>query len=122
MEATKPRDSDAFFLSVTQTFNSCRSLDCGRSNRSIIFFNDLRKPIEIYIYARNYHPFTSYLTAKHPKHNKFAITDMRKKPVELFLLCDTGVNFCSRNNFADLGSFAKVFVLVESIIPCSLAA
>ena len=45
-----------------------------------------------------------------------------KKSVKLFLLCDTGVNFCSRNNFADLGSFAKVFVPVESIIPCSLAA
>ena len=29
-------------------------------------------------------PFTSYPAAKHPKHNKFAVTDIREKPVDLF--------------------------------------
>ena len=36
-----------------------------------------------------------------------------------FLLYDTGVDFSSRNNSANLGSFAKVSVPVKSIIPCS---
>ena len=52
--------------------------------------------------------------AKHPKHNKIAVTNMREKPVDLYR---TGVNFSSRNNFANLGSLAKVSVPVQSIIP-----
>ena len=32
------------------------------------------------------HPFTSYLAPKHPKRRKFAITDMREKPVDFFVL------------------------------------
>ena len=35
----------------------------------------------IYIYAKKKHPFSSYPAAKHPRHSKFAITDMRQKPV-----------------------------------------
>ena len=40
-----------------------------------------------------------------------------KKTSGLFLLYDTGVDFSSRNNFANLDTFAKVSVSVESIIP-----
>ena len=36
-----------------------------------------------------------------------------------FLLYDTSVDFSSRNNFVNLGFFAKVSVPVQSIIPCS---
>ena len=53
---------------------------------SIIYFNDLRKPIEIYIYSRKKHPFTSYPVAKHLKRSKFVITDMREKPVNFFVV------------------------------------
>ena len=63
------------------------------------------------------HPFTSYLAEKHPKRSKFAITDMRQKPVNLFLLYVTSVGFNSRNNFVNLGSFAKVSVPLKFIIP-----
>ena len=35
-----------------------------------------------------------------------------------FLLHSISVNFSSRNNFANSGSFAKVSVPVRSIIPC----
>ena len=35
-----------------------------------------------------------------------------------FLLHSMSVNFSSRNNFANSGSFAKVSVPVRSIIPC----
>ena len=34
-----------------------------------------------------------------------------------FLLYDSGVNFSLRNNFANLGSFAKVSVPLQLIIP-----
>ena len=63
----KPGYSDTFFWSGPQTLNSCRSLHYARGNKYIIFFNDLCKPIEIYIYARKKHPFTSYPAAKHQK-------------------------------------------------------
>ena len=50
--------------------------------------SDLCKLIEIQIYGRKKHPFTGYPAAKHPKHSKFAITDMREKPVNFFY-CST---------------------------------
>ena len=57
------------------------------------------------------HPFTSYPAAKHPKHSKSAITDMQEKPADFFFLYDMGVEYSSYSN---LGSFAKVSILVES--------
>ena len=60
----------------------------------------------------------AYPVAKHTKRSKFSITDRHaRKTSELFLLYDTGVDFSSRNNFANLGLFAKVSVPVQSIIP-----
>ena len=41
-------------------------------------------PLEIYIYATKKPPFTSYPAAKHPKQSKFAMTDIRAKPVNIF--------------------------------------
>ena len=41
-----------FFQSETLTFNSCHSLDHAGGNDSIIYFTDLCKPIETYIYAK----------------------------------------------------------------------
>ena len=79
-----------------------------------ILSNDLCKLIETYIYARKKHPFTGYPAVKHPKHGKFAITDMRQKPVNLFLLHSTGVDFSLRNNFANSGYFTEVSVLVHN--------
>ena len=46
----------------------------------------LCKPIEIIIYAKKKPPFTSYLVGGHSKHSKFAITDMREKPVDFFIV------------------------------------
>ena len=45
-ETKKPEISN-FFCSGTVTSNSFRSLDHVRDNGSIIYFNYLRKPIEI---------------------------------------------------------------------------
>ena len=44
------------------------------------------------------------------KHSKFAITDTQEKPADLYY-CTTRTS----TNFANLGSFAKVAVSVESI-------
>ena len=41
-----------------------------------------------------------------------------RKASGLFGWHRTGVDFISRNNFTNLGSFAEVSVLVQSIIPC----
>ena len=61
-----------------------RSLDYASGSESIIFSNELCKPIKIYLYVRNKHPFTSYPAEKHQKHSKFAITEMQHKPVDFF--------------------------------------
>ena len=83
-ETNKHAHSRAFSKSEPLTLNSCRSLDYARGNESIIHFTDLCKPIETYIYARKKHTFTGYPAAKHPKHSKFTITDIREKPVDFF--------------------------------------
>ena len=53
----KQGHSSAFSKSETLTLNFCRSLDYARSNESIIYFTDLCKPIQTYIYARKKHTF-----------------------------------------------------------------
>ena len=53
-----------------------------------ILSNNLCKPLEIYDYARKKHPSSDYPAVNHPKHSKFAITDMREKPVKFFY-CST---------------------------------
>ena len=102
------RKQSRFFQNEAVTLNSCRSLDNARGNESIIYFMDLCKPIETYIDARKKHPFASYSTAKHPKHSKLAITYIREKLANFFDCFNTGVEFSSRNNFANSDSFAKV--------------
>ena len=64
------------------------------------------------------HPFTSYSTAKHSKHSKFAITDMREKPADLFRCTTRASALAPAIILQTKGSFAKVLVPVESIIPC----
>ena len=36
--------------------------------------------------SRKKHPFAGYPAVKHPKHNKFTITDIRIKPVNFFIV------------------------------------
>ena len=77
-EKRKDPKKVTFLRGGTLTLNSCSSLEYARSNEAIIYFNDLCKPIELYIYVRKKHTFTSYPAAKHPKHSKFTITNMQK--------------------------------------------
>ena len=71
-----PTTVPCFASSNTLMFNFYRSLDCACENESIIYFPT--------IYGRKKHPFTGYPAAMHPNHSKFAITDMREKPANLF--------------------------------------
>ena len=56
---------------------------------------------------------------KAPKHSKFRPTDKTKDPVEFFYGTSRVSTLAPRNDFANSGSFAKVFAPVEIIIPCS---
>ena len=105
--------SRAFSQSRKLTLNFYRSLDYACGSESIIFSSNLCKPIEIYTYVKQMRPFTRYLAAKHPKHCKFDITDMRQKPVDFFYCTARASTLSSRNNFANLGFFAKVSVPVK---------
>ena len=60
------RAQSRFFRTEPLTLNLCCSLDYVRGNEYIIYFTDLCKPIETYIYARKKHPFASYSAEKHP--------------------------------------------------------
>ena len=65
----KPEESDAISEVHPRYGNSVSSLRCARINKSIYI-----------IVGKEKTPITSYPAAKHPNHNKFAITDMREKP------------------------------------------
>ena len=56
-----------------------------------MYFNDLRKLIEIQFYGKKKHLFTSYPAANHPKRSKFAITNMGETPVD-FLMYNMSVD------------------------------
>ena len=58
-------------------------------------------------------------SSKAPKTQQICQYSHGRKASGPFLLYDTGVGFSSHNNFANLGSFAKVSVPVGSIIPWS---
>ena len=62
-EKTKNLEKVTFLQDITQILNSRSGLNFARDNQSIIYFNDICNLIEIYIYARKEHPFTSYSRA-----------------------------------------------------------
>ena len=115
----KTRRQWCFFRGETQTLNFYRGLEYARSKKFVIFFNNQCNPIEICIYARKKHLFTSYPAAKHLKKWQICYYTHARKTSRPCWLYGTGIGFSSSNNFANLGSFAKVTVPVEPIIPCS---
>ena len=86
----KPEESDTASELEHRHGNSVVGFECARLNRSIIIMQKEKAPI--YKLSRS----------KAPKHSKFAITDMQEKPVDYFFVSDTGVEFSSSNNFANL--------------------
>ena len=96
-----------------QTLNSCRGIGYACGLESIRIFNNLCKPIEIYIYARKNHLFASYPVAKHANSATRGYRHATKTS-ELIYWRHTGAHFIPRNNFANLSSFAKVSVPVRT--------
>ena len=72
--------------------------------------------MKTYIYARKKHPFTSYPAAKHPNTANFRLQTYDKN--QWTFLCNTGVDFSSRNKSANLKVSFQKFLSVQSIIPC----
>ena len=62
------------------------------------------------------HPFTSYLTAKTPKHSILELQTNEKNQWSLLCYC-SDIHLSFRNKFANISYFAKISVFVESIIP-----
>ena len=108
------RTQSRFFRSETLTLNSCRSLHYARGNESVIYFTNPCKPKEADIYARKKHPFVSYPAAKHPNASNLQLQTYEKNQWTLFNNTARASSLSSRNNFQNLGSFAKVSVPVKN--------
>ena len=67
------------------TLNSFRGFDYARGNDSIIYFTDLWKLMETYIYARKKHPFASYSAAKHPNASNLRLQKSDKNQWTFFI-------------------------------------
>ena len=74
-----------FLLVDTQKHLTSIAVLAVHTKTSLLYtFQRSIKLIEIYIYARKKHPSSGYPAANHSKHSKFAITDIREKPVNFF--------------------------------------
>ena len=98
--------------------NTSRSFgyECGK--KSTIFFNDLCKPMEIYIYARKKHPFTSYPAAKHPETSNLWLQTYDRNQLTFFTDAARAPTLAPARILRTEVFFAKVSVPVGSIIPC----
>ena len=63
------------------------------------------------------HPFTGYPAVKHPKQSKFAITDIREKPVNFFCCSTRTSTLVSAMTLLTQVPVQKFAFLFISIIP-----
>ena len=110
-ETKKPTRVPFFASWNTWTFNFCNSLKCARGNESM----QVNRNINL-MYGRKKHPLTSYTAEKHSKRSKFAITDMRQKPVDFFCMTQASA-LTPAIILLNIGFFAKVSVPLQFIIP-----
>ena len=87
--------------------NSVANPKCAHVNRSIVYNMMRKEKAPIHKLSRSKAPLTQQICHKR----------QARKTSWPFLLYNTGVDFSFRNNFANVGSFAKVSVPAESIIP-----
>ena len=111
----KKRRKCCFLWGGTQTLNSCRSLDYA-SNNIYIFQRSRRANRNIHL-CQEKAPIYKLFRSKAPKTQQICHYRHARKTSGLFLLYNTSADFSSRNNFANLGSFAKFAVPVQSLIP-----
>ena len=67
------------------------------------------------------HPFIGYPAVKHPKHSRYAITNMREKPVDFFCCSTRASILVFTITLLTQVSVQKFLFLFISIIPCSNA-
>ena len=74
------------FLAGTHFRSTLIAVLSVHAKKTSLFYTFQRsiRLIEIYVYARKKHSSSGYPAAKHPKHSKFAITDIREKPANFF--------------------------------------
>ena len=65
------------------------------------------------------HSLASYPPVKHRKHNNLRVTNIRERPVNFLNGTKRVFTLAPTKNFANWASFAKVFVLKKSKIPCT---
>ena len=68
--------------------------------------------------AEKKRPFSGYPSIKHPKHSKFAITDIWEKPVNFFCCLTRASTLVSTITLLTQVPFQKFPFLFISIIPC----
>ena len=118
METEQIRTQQLFFQSETLTLKSCCSIDYARSNESIIYFTDLCKPIETYIYARKRHPFTCYPAAKHPNAANLRLQTYDENQWTFCNNTARGSTLALAIIFKNQVSLQKFPFLLTFIIPC----
>ena len=102
----KPEESDAVAEVKHRHGNSVASLKRAHANKSIIYLIMLNEKAPVYKLSHR----------KAPKTQQICPYRHARKTSGPFLSYYTGIDFSSRNNLANLGSFAKVSVALESII------
>ena len=107
MARKKTRKSDIVSEVEHRRGNSAANLKRARAIMSIIYLIMHKEKAPIYKSSRSKAAKTQQIC--HYRHVR--------KTCCLFMLHDTDAGVSSYGNFANLGSFAKVFVSVQSIIP-----
>ena len=119
LSTEKPEESAVFLLVKTHKHLTAVVVFTVRVKRvNYILSNDFCKPLERYVYARKKHPSSGYPAAKHPKHSKFAITDIREKPVNFFYCSAWASTLASATILLTQVPLQQFPFLFISIIPC----
>ena len=116
-EQTRPMSR--FSKSEPLPSNSFCSFHSANGNESIIYFTDLCKPIETYIYARKKHPFTSYSAAKHPNAANSRLQTYDKNQWTFFNNTSRASTLALTIIFKSQVPLQKFPLLVRHTIPCT---
>ena len=98
--------------------NFYRSLDCARENESLICFSTIYASHYKYSFMLGKSTYLQVILQKSTQNGRNSPLQTCDENQWTFVLYNMGVSFNSRNNFVNLGFFAKVSVPLQFIIPC----